>query len=557
MRLVFYDNPYDGTNCTAFNPNHENFNLAAGTSLAPDADWHDPAHYVALNTWYCVVGTYANDSLKLYIDGALVKALHTPGGISPSSDDLFFGCHMGGVNSFPYWFNGVLDDLRFYNRALSASEAAMYCDSSRLLPTPPTPPTPVQPTGSLNNPTFCPGEEGFLAFNATAGTAPYTLTITNGTDTFSVPGVYSGVPFSVGTITGTTTYTVLSIADAAGGLNTAPGISATLSVYPPAFAEAGPNKTLCGPDTLTLQGSGNGTFLWSPAASLSNATISNPLATVDTTTTYVLQVTTPDGCIATDAVYINVVQPGSFAVDTAAYICPGDSVQLFATGGDTYLWLPDTTGLSNPNIPNPWATPATDRTYRVVITSTFCDVRDTLSVRVSHHGFPTITAAKSNDLDCGQTFSQLAAGGALSYVWTPAINLETPTAATTFARPDTTTTYTVLGTDQFGCTGRTTITLEVRQDGDSRVQAPSAFTPNADGVNDCWKLFLPGYTSEFQLLVFNRWGQQVFSTMDADKCWDGYFNGVLQPIGTYVYYYKGKNSYCGKIEGKGNFHLLR
>lgn len=625
--LAYSDNATDNS-CFNYDPTVQRFYGATnGNSTFGTNFWSNGGINPIVDTgvWYCVATTYDGDTMKLYVNGAYVAFMPWADQYSgPEATGLGIGYHRQAVSSYPYWIHATVDDIRIYNRALSQAEIASYCDSVNFVPAP-------LPTGSLNNTSICPGEEAFLVFNATGGTGPYTLTFTTGSGTFTVSGVQSGVPFSVGSPATTTTYTLTTLTDATGAVNSAPGATATVTVstsvanagpdvsicgpgsvtlngsgggtyqWIPAtglsdptisnpvatvnvtttyalqvttpggcvdtdtvvihvlassMADAGPDTTLCGPGSITLNGSGGTSYQWTPATGLSHPNIHNPVATVDATTTYILEVTTADGCKAIDSVLITVVQPGSFYADSVAYLCPGDSVQLHAAGGDTYLWMP-ATGLSDPTAPAPWANPADDITYQVAISSLFCDVYDTLTVRVERHGYPTIQAASSNDLDCGQTFSQLVASGGVSYVWTPAAGLESITGASTIARPDTTTTYLVYGTDQYGCTGKTVVTVKVLQDGNSRIQAPTAFTPNNDGINDCWRVNLPGVTTTYQLLIFNRWGQQVFSTTDAHKCWDGYFNGVPQPVGTYVYYFKGKNNYCGKVEGKGNFHLLR
>jgi len=67
---------------------------------------------------------------------------------------------------------------------------------------------------------------------------------------------------------------------------------------------------------------------------------------------------------------------------------------------------------------------------------------------------------------------------------------------------------------------------------------PNAFTPNGDGTNES---FLgKGYTryiSQFEMQIFNRWGELVFETKDIDEGWDGRSqrNGRLSPTGVYLY----------------------
>ncbi|WP_158638441.1 gliding motility-associated C-terminal domain-containing protein [Panacibacter ginsenosidivorans] len=72
---------------------------------------------------------------------------------------------------------------------------------------------------------------------------------------------------------------------------------------------------------------------------------------------------------------------------------------------------------------------------------------------------------------------------------------------------------------------------------------PSAFTPNKDGKNDYFKVLTHYTFDEYDLVVYNRWGQKVFETKDASKGWDGTFNGKLQSSGSdFIWYCKFKRS---------------
>lgn len=55
---------------------------------------------------------------------------------------------------------------------------------------------------------------------------------------------------------------------------------------------------------------------------------------------------------------------------------------------------------------------------------------------------------------------------------------------------------------------------------------PNAFTPNNDGLNDCFKVSLVQETS-YEIQIFNRWGQLVYQSNNPDSCWDGFFKGAL------------------------------
>ncbi len=74
------------------------------------------------------------------------------------------------------------------------------------------------------------------------------------------------------------------------------------------------------------------------------------------------------------------------------------------------------------------------------------------------------------------------------------------------------------------------------------INFPNAFTPNGDGKNDLFMVLTQFQLQDYDLSVFNRWGQKVFETRDQRQGWDGTFNGMLQDSGGYVWYCSFKNS---------------
>ena len=85
---------------------------------------------------------------------------------------------------------------------------------------------------------------------------------------------------------------------------------------------------------------------------------------------------------------------------------------------------------------------------------------------------------------------------------------------------------------------------------------PTAFTPNHDGLNDRFGVHYWGYMDDLRFAIYNRWGKMVFYTTDSQKCWDGTYQGMAQPTGTYVYFVKG-TTICGPVQHKGTVTLLR
>ncbi|OWY25292.1 PKD domain-containing protein [Sphingobacteriales bacterium UPWRP_1] len=144
---------------------------------------------------------------------------------------------------------------------------------------------------------------------------------------------------------------------------------------------------------------------------------------------------------------------------------------------------------------------------------------------------PLITVGETVQL----TVQTEGLSGNLSYVWT-ANGLETlcTDSLCTFM-PDAPTTYTVTVTDEFGCTAVAGIDIDVRMP--NKVLIPNAFSPNADGVNNVFRI--AGYNvSELQFSVWNRWGQKVYEsgvTPDLNTGWNGQFNNKDCEIGVYVY----------------------
>ena len=89
------------------------------------------------------------------------------------------------------------------------------------------------------------------------------------------------------------------------------------------------------------------------------------------------------------------------------------------------------------------------------------------------------------------------------------------------------------------------------------IYSPNAFSPDGDGINDFFNVSVQGI-NDFQLEIFNRWGQMVFKSYSSDEQWDGTFKNKDLPSGTYIYKVKtttyGENQ---KIIKSGTISLIR
>jgi gliding motility-associated-like protein len=73
-------------------------------------------------------------------------------------------------------------------------------------------------------------------------------------------------------------------------------------------------------------------------------------------------------------------------------------------------------------------------------------------------------------------------------------------------------------------------------DCDTQLFIPNSFSPNADGVNDVWKVV--GFNaSNLRIQIFDRWGLLVFESTDADKPWLGDHQGGITFVPSDVYHY--------------------
>ncbi|MCG8453271.1 MAG: gliding motility-associated C-terminal domain-containing protein, partial [Spirochaetales bacterium] len=104
--------------------------------------------------------------------------------------------------------------------------------------------------------------------------------------------------------------------------------------------------------------------------------------------------------------------------------------------------------------------------------------------------------------------------------------------------------------------------------------SPTGFTPNGDGINDCFKLCGNGIDpNEFYFVVYDRWGEKVFETEiydgedDCQGCGEGSWNGAMNndpnladellPSGVYIWYCSFVDNFGNQHEETGEIHLVR
>lgn len=204
--------------------------------------------------------------------------------------------------------------------------------------------------------------------------------------------------------------------------------------------------TICAGSSVQLSADAgiSASYNWTPSASLSSASISNPIATPSATTTYT--VTAVNGaCSATNTVLVTVTVL-NFSAGADVQVCAGGTVVLgaAASGSLNYSWSP-TTGLNNANIAQPIATPAGSMAYYVTVTNNICTATDTVQVTVNPLPVPVIT----------QSGNSLVANFPAASVqnWSMGGQIQAGTVGTNPYNPSMDGSYTVTVVDNLGCIG--------------------------------------------------------------------------------------------------------
>lgn len=293
-------------------------------------------------------------------------------------------------------------------------------------------------------------------------------------------------------------------------------------------------------------------YSWSPASGLLNPDLPNNYFVADTSITYHLEVSTPAGCSDKDSVKITVYSPMFTSVIADTGLCPGNSVMLWANGGDHYTWNP-ADGLDNSESATPIATPLTSTQYEVYITNEH-GCMDTQSVFVAIYPEAIVALEDSVQIWPGESYELNPQGNCAYFQWFPPSGLSDDDIANPIASPEVRTRYFLTASTEHGCVLRDSIDVLVNTE--SIFDLPNAFVPG-NGNNNILKISGRGRATLKRFKVFNRWGNVVFETTNIEDGWDGTFNGKPQPTGVYLYQIEAVTNTGKVINKQGNVTLIR
>lgn len=239
-------------------------------------------------------------------------------------------------------------------------------------------------------------------------------------------------------------------------------------------------------------------------------------------------------CFVTDSFYIKQVTiPSANVKDT--FYCSKVPIIIGITDAQNYVW--------NTTEKTPQISINKPGMYWVFKTNPPCETIDTF--KITENPLPFIKSLQ----DTCVCFAQIAkialdAGPFKSYLWKPTNETNR------IIYCSTTQTYLLQVTDSNNCVMSKQIT--VSENCEQHVYIPNAFTPNEDGINDVFNIVTTGVES-YEMTIFNRWGQEVFSSQNFLQSWDG----KNAPNDVYVVQitYKIKGKPTETI--KGNVTLMR
>lgn len=332
--------------------------------------------------------------------------------------------------------------------------------------------------------------------------------------------------------------------------------SLTITVEPVPTVTIPADVTVCTGDTIQLSSTvtpafGGYTYSWSPAGSMSDPTIPDPVYTAYTTATLDLTVNTSAGCSGNDQMTVTVI-PANFMTTTDTALCPNDTAQLHVTGAAQYSWSPNV-NLSDTNSATPLAWPYTTQTY-TVLGRDASNCLDTITVTVTVHPGALLSLTDSVRLLYGEQHMMNPMGNCMYFAWAPPVGLSATDISNPIAQPDVNTRYYVNASTEHGCVANDSIDVFVTDD--IVIEVPNAFTPG----NDPNRLLKPVYKGNVTLTyfrIFDRWGQMVYESKDINAGWDGQYKGRSLPMGVYVYTLEAKGANGRVYRRQGNSTMIR
>ncbi|MFN8358165.1 MAG: gliding motility-associated C-terminal domain-containing protein [Spirosomataceae bacterium] len=298
-------------------------------------------------------------------------------------------------------------------------------------------------------------------------------------------------------------------------------------VNPKPTINPGPAESICANATpLSLSGATPTGGTWS-GSGVSTSGVFTPNQALTGTVLLTYKVT-QNNCSNQATRTINVLAAPFIDLGNAKVFCENKPINLSAPElpGATYRW---STGATNSSIQ-----PALSGTYSVTVTLGTCRGSDTVSVTVQP--LPRVSLRPEIPIcivENASTVLDAGSGTGYLYRWSTGEQTQKITVSNVG-------TYKVTVTNPEGCStdGQSSIIDRC----EPRVFVPEVFTPNEDGHNDAMDVFA-AHITDFDLKIYNRWGEVVFATNDINEKWDGKYKGDYFPTQSYAWVITYKSLY--------------
>ena len=285
------------------------------------------------------------------------------------------------------------------------------------------------------------------------------------------------------------------------------------------------DTTICSGDTIQVSILGVSNATWSPNYGLSNPNSTTTAVYPTTSTSY--NITFENTCAIVNMDYtITVIGISSQVVDDTI-ICPGDTANLWATNGSSYSWSPIET-LSNPDSSFTLAFPLNPTTYIVEVQNNAgCSISE--EVLVDLHPLPFVSAGYDIYIQFGDQV-ELQGETDASFYWYSIDNMSCYDCLNPLVSPTISSEYFIYVVDSNGCENKDSVKVIL----DGALYVPNAFTPDGDGINDYFEI-KGEEIKDFELWIFNRWGELIHHTKEMTDYWDGTYKGSPSQIDVFVW----------------------
>ena len=294
------------------------------------------------------------------------------------------------------------------------------------------------------------------------------------------------------------------------------------------------DATVCAQQPATLTATGATSYTWSPSTGLSSTTGSSVIANPSVTTTYTVTGTS-NNCISTTISTV-LVQDFLTINITDVETCPGNPVNLTASGANSYTWSP-ATGLSSVTGATVISTVPTSTTYTVTGTAGTCTGQGSVTVTINNSIDFTATV-NQNIVKIPETdvvFTALPTSNNYTWIFENEVHSNIQTLTQHIVEVVGEHEVILIAQNDEGCSD--TLTLTIIVDENTIFYIPNSFTPDGDSYNN---VFLPIFTagfdpSNYHLTIYNKWGEILFESKNSTVGWDGFYNGEMSMDGTYVW----------------------